>query len=146
MVLTGRGGFGNYVKAGAPEIVPITAAPVQHVKSPTYKFRTGRGGFGNTVEAQQLSPITPEQYLEEMHRQSEVEPRKYMIGRGGLGNFVNRHGSSAASARSDSLSSSSSHEPDADDLISPSTSTPMHSFRPVRSRMWDRVVRPSKTR
>lgn len=145
MVLTGRGGFGNYVKANVPDVIPISPAPIQHVKSPTYKFRTGRGGFGNTVEASEIAPITPDQYLDEMHRQSEVEPRKYMIGRGGLGNFVSRHGMSAA-ARSDLSSSFSSESERSNDLVSPVNSSPLEAFRPVRSRMWDRMVRPSKTR
>lgn len=146
MVLTGRGGFGNYVKANIPETVPISPAPIQHVKSPTYKFRTGRGGFGNTIEASELEPITPNQYLDEMHRQSEIEPRKYMIGRGGLGNFVNRSGMSAAATRSDLSSTFSSGSEGSDDLVSPVTSSPLDMFRPVRSKMWDRMVRPSKTR
>lgn len=104
MVLTGRGGYGNYapspkVKAKdipeSPELaalnrVPSTPAPIQHFTSPNQIFRAGRGGYGNALPVSKMHTMTPSEYLNEVHQALDVEPSRYSVGRGGRGNFVDR--------------------------------------------------------
>ncbi|CDO57160.1 hypothetical protein DV451_004992 [Geotrichum candidum] len=105
MVLTGRGGFGNYVPSpkttpknmpDSPELealrsVPSTPAPIQHFTSPNQTFRAGRGGYGNKLPISQMHTMTPNEYLQEVQEAMDVEPPRYSVGRGGCGNIVNRN-------------------------------------------------------
>jgi hypothetical protein len=104
MVLTGRGGFGNYIPSpktapkqmpDSPELealrsVPSTPAPIQHFSSPNQTFRAGRGGYGNKLPVSQMHTMTPNEYLKEVQEAMDVEPARYSVGRGGCGNIVNR--------------------------------------------------------
>lgn len=104
MVLTGRGGFGNYTPSpkiaakeqpDSPELealrsVPSTPAPIQHFTSPNQTFRAGRGGYGNKLPISQMHTMTPSEYLQEVQQAMDVEPPRYSVGRGGSGNIVNR--------------------------------------------------------
>lgn len=102
MVLTGRGGFGNYVASpkikakdapDSPELaalrsVPSTPAPIQHFTSPHQTFTAGRGGFGNKLPVSKMHTMTPNEYLKEVHDAMDREPQRYSVGRGGRGNIV----------------------------------------------------------
>lgn len=104
MVLTGRGGFGNYVPSpkivakdtpDSPELaalrsVPSTPAPIQHFTSPNQTFTAGRGGFGNKLPVSQMHTMTPSEYLKEVSDARDSEPSRYAVGRGGRGNIVNK--------------------------------------------------------
>lgn len=111
MVLTGRGGYGNYVSkkqqslspktspvspqlqpaasaSTVNEAVPSTLAPVLSFSSPSQRFTTGRGGYGNRRPVTQMQTVSPQEYLNECYTAYEVEPPVYSVGRGGLGNKV----------------------------------------------------------
>lgn len=104
MVLTGRGGYGNYVPSPkvkakdipeSPELaalsrVPSSPAPIQHFTSPNQIFRAGRGGYGNALPVSKMHTMTPSEYLNEVHQALDIEPARYTVGRGGRGNFVDR--------------------------------------------------------
>uniref|UniRef100_A0A060T834 ARAD1C26532p n=1 Tax=Blastobotrys adeninivorans TaxID=409370 RepID=A0A060T834_BLAAD len=152
MVLTGRGGFGNYVK-GKSNTVPSTPAPVQHVTSPKEHFRAGRGGYGNHVPIERMPTMTPQEYLQEVHEALDVEPPRYSLGRGGAGNIVKRGESrspqssrprierlfSTSGRRDSSLSTSSDSSSESRSLsavfTAPARSTPGHSHDGLWSRL-----------
>lgn len=111
MVLTGRGGFGNYVPSpktsakaspDSPELaalkaVPFTPAPIQHFTSPHQHFTAGRGGYGNKLPISQMHTMTPAEYLKEVSDALDCEPVRYSVGRGGRGNMVDKRKSSSIS-------------------------------------------------
>lgn len=140
MVLTGRGGFGNYLatKANVPEPA-VSYTPVQHIAKPNQKIRTGRGGFGNTVKAADMEPVTPDEYLHQVSSRREQSPPNYMIGRGGVGNFFGPRAQRSGSVVSTSSTGSFGG------AISPNATAPNEDLQPFRSRLWAKV-RPSKTR
>lgn len=102
MVLTGRGGYGNYKPSpkiaakdapDSPELaalksVPMVPTPVQHYTSPNQTFSAGRGGYGNHHPVSELRTVTPSEYLKELHDATHSEPARYTVGRGGRGNIV----------------------------------------------------------
>lgn len=142
MVLTGRGGFGNYVrsKKGDEHAVPYSPAPVQHFTSPKQTFRAGRGGYGNNLPVSQMYTMTPEEYLKEVEQALDVEPARYTVGRGGSGNFVSKTNKNSKSMNPRSLG------PAADSDLSGHSMTPVCSMpnadlRPVHSSgsMWARL-------
>lgn len=104
MVLTGRGGYGNYVPSpkitakespDSPELaaqrsIPYTPAPIQHFTSPSQTFTAGRGGFGNKLPVSKMHTMTPSEYLKEVQDAMDVEPTRYAVGRGGRGNIVDK--------------------------------------------------------
>lgn len=92
MPLTGRGGYGNFVKARRNDLdpVPSSPAPIIHFSSPKQRFMAGRGGWGNNRPVASLPSMTPEEYLKEVHDSRDVEPSCYAVGRGGFGNTVYR--------------------------------------------------------
>lgn len=116
MVLTGRGGFGNYkaspkISAKAtpdsPELSALKSvqvsspSPIQHYTSPHQTFRSGRGGYGNRHAISDLHVVTPSEYLKELHDAVANEPVRYTVGRGGRGNFVDsKHPNKAQEASS----------------------------------------------
>lgn len=94
MVLTGRGGFGNFsLRTGSKEVIDSEPAPIQIYNSPTQTVRTGRGGAGNHVPISQIETITPEQYLSEVQTAREKKPSNFAVGRGGSGNHTSYVGS-----------------------------------------------------
>lgn len=121
MVLTGRGGFGNYVPSpkmapkakdspDSPELsalrsVPSTPAPIQHFTSPHQHFTAGRGGFGNKLPVSQMHTMTPSEYLKEVSDAMDHEPTRYSVGRGGRGNIVKKKTTQASTQGSNRLTS-----------------------------------------
>lgn len=116
MVLTGRGGFGNYVPSpktcaakaspDSPELdalkaVPFTPAPIQHFTSPHQHFTAGRGGYGNKLPVSQMHTMTPAEYLKEVSDALDCEPVRYSVGRGGRGNMVDKRKSASVSRERD---------------------------------------------
>ncbi|ODQ67721.1 MFS general substrate transporter [Nadsonia fulvescens var. elongata DSM 6958] len=93
----GRGGSGNFFKSptlspqsSGLEPVPSSPAPIQTFTSPNQTYRTGRGGYGNQVPVSKVPTMTPNEYLDEVYKATEVEPSRYTVGRGGAGNFVSK--------------------------------------------------------
>ncbi|CAN6628882.1 hypothetical protein TRVA0_012S00210 [Trichomonascus vanleenenianus] len=97
MVLTGRGGYGNYRRSAdtTDSTYQSSPAPVQHFTSPKQNFRAGRGGYGNHVSIDRMPTLTPQEYLDEVHQALNVEPKRYFTGRGGMGNYVQKEPSLA---------------------------------------------------
>lgn len=133
MVLTGRGGFGNYV-AREKYIRELQQTPAQPAPSPLKNPRVGRGGLGNIRQAEWIAseikakPLEQQQRIEqsmnEQVRQREGSvPRSFMIGRGGSGNFVGRRDGPPLHG------------------LRPTASAPVQS---APSKLWSKL-RPSKT-
>ncbi|VVT54785.1 uncharacterized protein SAPINGB_P004261 [Magnusiomyces paraingens] len=90
MVLTGRGGFGNFSSsssAQSPVLEPSQPPPVQSFKSASQPVSTGRGGYGNTIPISKISTLTPNEYLAELQRSVDATPATVSVGRGGSGNI-----------------------------------------------------------
>ncbi|KAK9457951.1 hypothetical protein V1511DRAFT_485248 [Dipodascopsis uninucleata] len=82
----GRGGAGNITTQPDSDSSP---APLQVFTSPDATFHTGRGGYGNIQSVDNLSTMSPDQYLQEVDDAIEVKKGDvYKIGRGGTGNIM----------------------------------------------------------
>lgn len=92
MVLTGRGGFGNYSPRLAPKDSPKLEAvdappPVQRYTDPNQPVRTGRGGAGNLVPISQIPTLSKDEYLADLQKSMDAQPKTVSVGRGGSGNI-----------------------------------------------------------
>jgi hypothetical protein len=143
MPLTGRGGYGNFIRAkDAQELepVPSTPAPVQHFTSPKQTFRAGRGGYGNNVPITRMPVLTPQEYLQEVHQALDVEPERYSVGRGGAGNIVSKKTKRSGSEGSMSYSTQIPTPPESPTL-SPVTSMPQENElrRTFSQSLWSKL-------
>jgi hypothetical protein len=150
MVLTGRGGYGNYIRRKEGEAlapVPSTPAPIQHFTSPQQTFRAGRGGYGNNVPISRMPTMTPQEYLQEVHRALDVEPERYTVGRGGAGNFVSKQARQELEKRKAELVKNNPRLNNGKTLtpinsmpLSPVSSMPQTDLHPTRSEgLWSRL-------
>lgn len=146
MVLTGRGGYGNYVRK-TDTSVPFSPAPVQHFTSPQQTFRAGRGGYGNNVPISRMPTMTPQEYLQEVHRALDVEPERYTVGRGGSGNFVSKKARdkkrTVDAVKGNPRNDGSTNLTPVSSMpvpMCPVTSMPQHDLHPSRSEgLWSRL-------
>lgn len=133
MVLTGRGGYGNYIRNKKDaNSIPCTYAPIQHFSSPTQTFRAGRGGYGNNLPISKMPTLTPDQYLLEVHKALDVEPTRYSFGRGGSGNIVCRDrvkSTKAVSGTENILTTSKSAMPKLQQTKTNDADGPWHKLR-----------------
>ncbi|KAG5363891.1 hypothetical protein CJU89_3079 [Yarrowia sp. B02] len=155
MVLTGRGGYGNYVSkkqslspktspispqlqpqqsSAADNDVPSTLAPVLSFSSPNQRFTTGRGGYGNRRPITQMMPDTPEEYLEECYTAYEYVPPVYSVGRGGLGNKVTNTKKEDKKEKDNRLTRMFSNVSNKS-----SDSNSLHATRSEPGRMWSKL-------
>ena len=110
----GRGGAGNIARVQQVTSGPDASGPASCVKltppPSNSRFLSGRGGAGNVHREKERAMFSFDEELAQQERLREHAAPVYHIGRGGAGNLVEE---APRKARTNSTSSKSSNESDA---------------------------------